>query len=201
MKYKILFLLSVGFTLFCNAQDFFDKADAVFSTYVKEGKVDYKALKANPGKLNTALKAATAFSPKVQNAAEYQAFWVNAYNLAVLKGVVDKYPIKSPLDVGGFFDKMTYDLGGTSITLNDLENKKLRAEFPNEARFHFVLVCAGLGCPPLINKAYRPDTIEAQMKQQTSLALNNPNFIKPQGKKVLVSEIFKWYQVDFDRNG
>ena len=92
-------------------------------------------------------------------------------------------------------------MGGQSITLNDIENNLLRKVFPNESRFHFVLVCAGLGCPPIISEAYKPDTLDAQMEEQTKLAINNPNFIRIKGKKVGISQLFEWYAEDFTRGG
>ncbi|NND80132.1 MAG: DUF547 domain-containing protein, partial [Maribacter sp.] len=87
------------------------------------------------------------------------------------------------------------------ITLNDIEHKLLRAVFPNEPRFHFVLVCAGMGCPPIINKAYMPSTLTAQLELQTKLALNDPLFIQVNKNKVKISKIFEWYESDFTRNG
>ena len=99
-----------------------------------------------------------------------------------------------------FFDTTKYDIGGTSITLNDIENKKLRAKF-NEPRFHFVLVCGALGCPPIISEAYTPALLDKQLQRQTTIALNNPNFIKVKGKKVQLSQIFEWYKGDFTQNG
>ena len=81
------------------------------------------------------------------------------------------------------------------------DSKQLRAQFPEEARFHFVLVCAGLGCPPIINQAYLPDTLESQLQTQTQLALNDPEFIRTKGKRVQLSQIFEWYKEDFVRNG
>ena len=105
------------------------------------------------------------------------------------------------MKIGGFFDKTTHEIGGVKTTLNDLENKLLRKVFPKEARFHFVLVCAGLGCPPIINEAYTPAKLEAQLQRQTTIALNNPNFIKVKGNKVQLSQIFEWYKGDFTQNG
>ena len=131
----------------------------------------------------------------------YQAFWINGYNISVIKGIVDNYPIKSPLDKAGFFDKKKYAIGGKSITLNDIENKLLRANFPKEARFHFVLVCAGLGCPPIISNAYKPNTLDSQLEKQTKLALNDSNFIRVKGKKVQLSQLFEWYKGDFTQGG
>jgi len=181
-------------------QSFFDEADALFSTYVAGGKVDYKALKNNPSQLNTVLETAKQLSVSPNNAKEYQAFWINAYNISVIKGIVDNYPIKSPLDKKGFFDKTKFELGGTKITLNDIENKKLRAKF-GDARFHFVLVCGAIGCPPLIGKAYTASNLENLLEQQTIKALNNSSFIKLSGNKVAFSEIFKWYKEDFVKGG
>jgi len=183
-----------------NLQGFFDEADAVFSTYVANGKIDYKAIKNDPSKLETALATAKIVSVSKGDAAAYQAFWINAYNLSVIKGIVDQYPIKSPLDKKGFFDKIKYELAGTKITLNDIENKKLRAQF-DDARFHFVLVCGANGCPPIISKSYTAGNLENLLEQQTIKALNDSSFIKVSENKVAFSEIFKWYKEDFVKNG
>jgi hypothetical protein len=184
-----------------NISDFFSKADTFFSEYVKNGKVAYKTIKENPSSLNELVDLANSISVSKSDKNTYQAFWINGYNLSVIKGVVANYPIKSPLDKAGFFDKTKYDIGGKSITLNDIENKLLRGNFPKEARFHFVLVCAGLGCPPIISNAYLPNTLESQLQKQTEIALNNPSFIKVKGKKVQLSQLFEWYKGDFTQGG
>jgi hypothetical protein len=182
-------------------QSFFEGADVFFNSYVSDGKVDYKAIIKSPKSLNSLLETAKSIEVSASDANTYQSFWINAYNLSVIKGVVNNYPIKSPLDKKGFFDQITYEIGNKSITLNDIENKKLRGVFQKEARFHFVLVCAGLGCPPIINSAYKPSTLEAQLQKQTEIALNNPNFIKVKGDKVQLSQIFEWYKSDFIQDG
>ncbi len=179
---------------------FFDEADALFGKYVANGKVDYAAIKKNPETLNSLLAKAKDIRVDKSNAKTYQAFWINAYNIATIKGVINNYPLKKVIDVDGFFDKIKYDIGGKSITLNDIENIMLRAEF-HEPRFHFVLVCAALSCPPIIDKAYRPETLEKQLQEQTVKALNNPDFIKLKEKEVLFSKIMDWYNEDFTKNG
>ncbi|WP_400070677.1 DUF547 domain-containing protein [Zobellia russellii] len=205
MKYSILalvFSLATISAIFGQSTDeFFSKADAFFKTNVTNGRVHYKAIKENPADLNELLEAAKKITVAEANAKEYQAFWINGYNLLVIKGIVDNYPLKSPLDVGGFFDGKKYEIGGKKTTLNDIENKLLRAKFPAEPRFHFVLVCGGLGCPPIISKAYKPSTLEAQLEKQTKLALNDPKFIQLNKNKVKISQIFEWYKGDFTQNG
>ncbi|RMA66458.1 DUF547 domain-containing protein [Ulvibacter antarcticus] len=179
---------------------FFQDGTAFFQSNVIDGKVDYNGIYKNPETLNNLLKQAETSKVPLSNTKEYQAFWINAYNLAVIKGIIDNYPIASPLDKKGFFDATTYNLGGKSITLNDIENKMLRANF-EDARFHFVLVCGAKGCPPLISEAYTPNNIEKLLEQQTIKAINNSSFIRVSDGGVSISEIFKWYKEDFTQNG
>lgn len=196
-----IFLLTISVGHGQKNAEFFSKADTFFKTYVKQGKVAYSAIKQDSGSLDELIGMAESISISKSDSKEYQAFWINGYNLSVIKGIVDNYPIKSPLDKAGFFDAIKHNIGGHGITLNDIENKLLRANFPSEARFHFVLVCAGLGCPPIIDRAYLPSSLEAQLQKQTELALNNPEFVKLGKNKIGLSQIFEWYQGDFTQDG
>ena len=196
----VILLFSVA--LFAQSADtFIKKTDAFLKANVSNGRVNYKAIKNNPAQLKELIELGKEVRVSTSNPKEYQAFWINAYNIHVINGIVAKYPTKSPLDIKGFFDKTTRSVGGKDIVLNDIENKLLRAKFSKEARFHFVLVCAGLGCPPIIAEAYTPAKLEAQLQRQTEIALNNPNFIKAKGSKVQLSQIFEWYKGDFTQNG
>ena len=168
-KYAPIYLLAF-FTFSLNAQDvtsFFSKTDNFLNTYVENGAVAYKKIHSNPSELNEILNMIETLSISRDDDA-YKAFWINAYNLAVIKGIINNYPLKSPLDKVGFFDKITYKIAGKKVTLNTIENKLLRAEF-KDARLHFVLVCGAKGCPPLIPNAYLPRTVDKQLQEQTEL--------------------------------
>jgi len=180
---------------------FFSETDAFFKTYVQNGRVKYNELHKDPAPLNSLIQMAEGISMDEDQSLEYQAFWINGYNLHVIQGIVENYPVRSPLDIAGFFDRTERSIGGKQITLNDIENKLLRANFPSEPRFHFVLVCAGLGCPPIINEAYIPSKLDTQLERQTKKSLNDPNFIRINKNKVKVSQIFEWYTGDFTQNG
>jgi hypothetical protein len=202
-KYAPIYLLAF-FTFSLNAQDvtsFFSKTDNFLNTYVENGAVAYKKIHSNPSELNEILNMIETLSISRDDDA-YKAFWINAYNLAVIKGIINNYPLKSPLDKVGFFDKITYKIAGKKVTLNTIENKLLRAEF-KDARLHFVLVCGAKGCPPLIPNAYLPRTVDKQLQEQTELAINGKSFLKINSKKKRVegSEILKWYKEDFISNG
>ena len=185
MKNSLIIVLVVSGLFSAKAQtlnDFFAQTDAFLKAYVVKGKVDYKAIKENAETLTSILTIANQVSVSKTDAKNYQAFWINAYNLSVIKGIVDNYPVASPLDKAGFFVKITYSLAGQKVTLNTIENELLRGNF-KDARFHFVLVCGAVGCPPLIASAYLPKTLEAQLDQQTKLALNGDYFVKVNDKK------------------
>ena len=204
MKKQIIIVLIALISVEGFSQDlntFFSKTDAFFKANVSNGKVDYSKTHVNQDELKSILKIAEGISVSKANANNYQAFWINAYNLSVIKGVIDNYPINSPLDITGFFDNTTYSLAGKQITLNNIEHKLLRDNF-KDARFHFVLVCGALGCPPLINQAYMPNTLDVQLEQQTKTALNGAFLIVDTKKKrVKVSQIMEWYKDDFTMNG
>lgn len=180
---------------------FFSKADAFFAKNVSNGLVNYTAVKANPDALNELLKIAETASVSKSRPKEFKAFYINTYNLSVIKKISENYPVKNPLNINGLFDKIKLTVAGKKTTLNGIENNILRATYPKEARFHFALVCAGLGCPPIIPEAYTPNKLENQLQRQTVKAINNPNFIRVDGKKVKISKIFEWYAKDFKQYG
>jgi len=181
-----------------NSSAFFNKADVFFSSYVCNGLVNYEAIENNPESLTELIALSNTISLDDLDLITQKAFWINLYNIITIKNVIENYPIKSPLDVIGFFDTKKHEVGKEKLTLNDIENNKIRAKY-DDARIHFVLVCAGLGCSPIKNSAYLPENLDSQLEMQTRLALNNPKFIQlnEKRKKVAVSEIFKWYLNDF----
>ncbi len=181
-----------------NVSSFFIKTDAFLKENVLNGKVNYDAIKKNSSSLNFLINEIAEINISKENATTQKAFYINAYNIIMINAIVSRYPVKSPMDITGVFDKNKYPIAGTKLTLNDIENKMIRAKY-NDARIHFVLVCGANGCPPITNFAYTPELLDKQLEQQTKLALNNPNFIKinDKNKTVEVSQIFEWYKEDF----
>ena len=201
MKHALLFigLLVTNFALLAQPiSSFFTKADSFLYKNIENSKVNYKAIKQNTAELDAILKIAATITIENETTAVQKAFWGNCYNLLVIKGICDKYPVKSPLDIDGFFNKITYAIGNAKLTLDDIENKIIRPQF-KDPRFHFILVCAAKGCPPISNRGYFPATIENQLTKQAKIALNNTYFIRvnKQEKTVEISSIFQFYKDDF----
>ena len=177
--------------------------DQVLQEHVDEaGQVNYTKLKANPEKLEAYLDLlAFSANPKELPYNAQLAFWVNAYNALVIKGVVDRYPITSVRKVkrfSGFFYRLKFWVAGKTYTLDYIEHDIIRKEFV-DPRVHFVLGCASSSCPPLANRAYTADTIEERLEIATFNFVQNPEQVRIDRaeRHLYLSKIFKWYEDDF----
>ena len=185
------------------ARTFHEDVTAYYQKVVSaDGLVNYAALSRDAAPLKLLLRQVNTFDAASASPAERKAFYLNAYNLLVMGAVADNYPLTSVMKVPGFFDKKEYTVAGEKMTLNDLETNKLRKPYA-DPRIHFALVCGALGCPRLRREAYAPATLDAQLTEQTQRALQDPKFVRVDeaAKKVLISEIFKWYEADFKATG
>lgn len=177
---------------------FFSNADAFLKKHVAANGVNYKLIKKDRHEIDALYQQIGEANLGEVSAAEKKAFYINAYNLIVIHRIASKYPIGSPMDDPGFFDKVTHLVAGERLTLNQLEKEKLLKPY-RDARVHFVLVCAAKSCPPLANFAMMPNEIDTQLNARTTKALNDPAWLivnKAQGN-VELSRIFEWYQADF----
>jgi len=201
-KYSFLVLL---FFLASNhsmiAQDlnsFFEDANSFFASSVSENKVKYKAIKEKPEQLLKLTNFIASANLSAASDSEQKAFYINSYNILVIKTVVDAYPIRQPLDITGFFDAKQQRVAGKKTTLNNLEKKYLLDKY-KDARLHFVLVCAAISCPPIANFAYMPKQLNTQLDTRTKAAINDNSFLHYDdfSGKVEFSKIFDWYASDF----
>ena len=199
--YFLAIVLLVPATLAAQKQTgrFFNEVDAFLKKTVHFGRVDYAGIKKKPQALQQLVQKIAAFDLQVlPEANARKAFYINAYNLLVVYSVVQSYPIKSPMDVKGFFDATQHTVAGQRLTLNDIEHKILRPQY-KDPRLHFGLVCAAIGCPSLIPGAYFPDRLDAQLDARTKATLNSDKHVRADwgARTVYVSELFKWYKDDF----
>jgi len=175
-----------------------------------EGKVNYNGFIRDSVALNQYLSLLGANPPntKTWSDAEQMAYWINAYNAYTIKLIVKYYPIKSIKDIGNAiqipFINTPWDIkfiriGSERMDLNNIEHGILRKKF-KDPRIHMALVCASRSCPVLLNEAYEPGRLDAQLSHQakTFLADEGRNRIAPEHAEV--SMIFNWYGSDFDKD-
>ncbi|MCO4793517.1 MAG: DUF547 domain-containing protein [Bacteriovoracaceae bacterium] len=168
---------------------------------------NYKKVKEAPLELNSYLEDLSSVSKsKYQSFSKDQrlAFLINAYNAFTLKLIVDNYPVKSIKDLGGLFSspwkKKFFKLFGEDFWLDRIEHDIIRKKF-KEARIHFAVNCASLGCPSLYPHAFTAGQLETQLEESSKIFLRDQdeNKIDISKKTVYLSKIFKWYGGDFEK--
>lgn len=180
-----------------------------------QGRINYFELKKNSAPLDFFYSQIAASSPDSHphlfpNNEDRLAYWINAYNATVIKGVIEHYPITSVEDVAeppllfffptksGFFFFQQFVYGAETYSLYTLENTIIRKRF-DDPRYHFALNCASLSCPQLPSEPFYPEKLEEQLAFETKKFMrSSENVHFDSDTNVLhLSSIFKWYQEDF----
>jgi hypothetical protein len=175
-----------------------------------DGLVNYPKLRRFRGELNTAVEKFTNIKPEVYmtwSRNEKIAFWINAYNICTLKGIIDNYPIvpskfmllfypaNSVMHIQGLRDKTYFMVMGMQYTLDEIERDILLNKF--EEPLTCFAVCYGtLGSASLRSEPYIGKVLNEQLAEQTKDFFAHPGAfrIDQTGGIVHISSIFKMYK-------
>ncbi|MBI4115190.1 MAG: DUF547 domain-containing protein [Candidatus Omnitrophica bacterium] len=215
--------------LFLGTSTFFESAFASaeftfdYSAYAKvlrgyavNDRVDYLKLKRERQGLNEYMKSLESLSKEnyeEMSRDEKIAFWINTYNAAAVKLVIDHYPLQkrfgwkalaypenSIQQIPDVWARKVLKVFDESLSLNHIEHQILRKEF-QEPRIHFALVCASLGCPVIRSEPYQGSKLDAQLNDQVRNFLSDPKKSRydEATDTLYLSPIFKWFRKDFER--
>lgn len=145
------------------------------------------------------------------------AFWTNAYNFFMIRFLLEQAAAGelagsvrdygSLIDPFALFERALFEVGGRTYSLSEIElDVLLGDEFAvrgwKDARVHFMVNCASVGCPPLRAVPYTAANVEAMMAENTRRALDTPIHLRLEGERLLVTSLFDWYAADFEaQNG
>lgn len=175
----------------------------VLSSYVNDGLVNYVALKDDRGNLDAYLEVMGRVDPEKLERDDQLAFYINLYNAATLRLIIDHYPVETIKDIGPFYSTpwklKVVTLNGGLVTLDHIEHDLIRPIF-NEPRIHFALNCSAKSCPPLASEPYEGRKLNAQLEAAAIGYINDGvnNFFD--GDVLFVSKIFDWFSDDFPDN-
>ncbi len=186
-----------------------ERWDQLVKKHVKDdGFVDYKGFIRDSLELNRYLDQLSAVHPddKSWSRNEQMAYWINAYNAFTIRLIVRNYPVESIKDIkkGIAFVNSVWDIKfikiqGFTYDLNNIEHNILRPVF-KDARVHAAINCASYSCPRLRPEAYTPEKLDSQLEDGMKKFLADPLRNKITAEKAEISEIFKWFKGDFDRD-
>lgn len=180
----------------CSNSGYFEQYDAFLQKYVStEGRVNYKAISKNS--INQIVQEMLAYVPDTKNTLDIKSHVINVYNAVTIQLVVNNKSIKSIMDLDGgkTWDVKRIKYKGEMYSLNELENNLLRKIY-NDPRIHFALNCAARSCPPLYNRAFTSQNLEAQLNDRTIKYLQRYVHQNEVGN-IELNKIFDWYKEDF----
>lgn len=141
------------------------------------------------------------------NRNEQMAYWLNFYNALTIEVILAHYPVSSIRQINispGFFSRGPWgaalvEVEGESLTLNDMEHRILRPIW-QDARIHYAVNCASIGCPNLQRQAFTADNLETLLEKAAHEFINHARGVDLQGSRLHLSSIFKWFADDFGPN-
>ena len=164
-----------------------------------DGKVNYRDWANNQAALDGYLAQLAGTQPLSNWSTNVQlAYWINVYNAYTVKLVLQHYPVQTIKDIyqGNPWDKAWITLDGKTYSLNQIENEYIRQRF-RDPRIHFALNCGALSCPPLLNEAYDPARLDAQLTSRTKAFIADQYQNQTAASTVRLSQLFVWYKDDF----
>lgn len=141
------------------------------------------------------------------NRDEQFSYWVNLYNARTLTLILAHYPVASIraikpegalLALGPWRMKLL-SVEGDALSLNDVEHEILRAQW-RDARVHYALNCASIGCPNLAATAWRADGLSDALDQAARAFVNSPRGARLEGERLIVSRLYRWFSEDFGKS-
>jgi len=138
------------------------------------------------------------------NRSEQRAYWINLYNAATIKTVLEHYPVESIRDIdlgGGFFSSGPWSepflkVEGEKLSLDDIEHRILRPIW-KDTLIHYSVNCASVGCPNLARTAYTGGNFEKLAQGNARAYVNSPRGARLEQGEIYVSSIYEWFKTDF----
>ncbi len=135
---------------------------------------------------------------------EQKAFWLNLYNAATVNLILDHYPVGSirAIDISpglfadGPWGRKLVGVEGQEVSLDDIEHRILRPIW-RDARVHYGVNCASIGCPNLPPAAFTAENTEELLEKGAREFVNSPRGALVDNGKLTVSSLYVWFRSDF----
>jgi len=200
-----LFLFFCGSGLLVGIPPAYDEYGRLLDQYVTPEGVDYRgwhASEADSAALDNILDQWSSVDHQSLDREEASAFLINLYNAAMIREVLENYPLDSVREIGflpfAVFRRDVIDLNGDDVSLDHIEKEVLLKDY-FDPRIHFAVNCASVSCPPLRGDPFTGGDLSAQLDEQTRLFASSSHAaqVSSDNESTSYSELFKWYADDF----
>lgn len=172
-----------------NVGELYDCFSRIFNPQfiADNGDVDYALLRRKRSHIYQAANLLEQMHPAVvmgMSRQERIAFWINTYNLCMLKTIIENYPIQpkwymilyppnSVLHISGLWDKIFFKVMGLEYNLKEIRNDLLLNRY-KDPRICFALTDGARGGAILRNEPYLPHRLDEQLNSQVKRFLELP---------------------------
>jgi Protein of unknown function, DUF547 len=172
---------------------------------VKGDFVDYQALKKSK-LLDEAMSDLGHTSPdSLEDSDQRFCFWLNSYNLLVLKSIADKYPIERLSDPRlSHMGTNKYFIGGKPYSIEEIRKMQLVPVFLTRWPMALFLACGGcIGSPPLLDHVITPKTLREDSESAAAKFVDKKDSTSydPVHKAFMLSPFFMFNETVFSRFG
>lgn len=204
------FTVLIGLPVAQAQTDLHSPWDHVLEAYLIESddgvnRFDYARLRATPADraaLTAYIESLEAYPVSTLPEAERFAFWANLYNAVTVRLIVDEAPENSirqirprPWSIGPWGVNRV-EVEGRALSLDDIEHGVMRVEF-DAPLVHYAVNCASIGCPNLMARAWRGETLDADLEAGARAYINHPRGVSVTEDGLVVSRIYDWFNEDF----
>jgi len=140
------------------------------------------------------------------NREEQIPYWMNLYNAAIVKMVLDNLPVNSVLQIRGPGINVVgpwltpvATVHGKSVSFNDIEHYILRAAFDDmDPPVHYGLNCASIGCPPIAPRAHTAANWRENLAKSARQFVNSEQGLRIEDGELYTSKVYhSWFKEDF----
>jgi len=130
------------------------------------------------------------------------AYWANLYNAVTVRLILDEAPYRSIRQIRprpwstGPWDVNRVVVEGRKLSLDDIEHEVMRQRF-EASQVHYAVNCASIGCPNLMARAWRAETLEADLEAAARAYINHPRGVTVTEDGLVLSRIYAWFREDF----
>lgn len=178
----------------------------------ENGLIDYATLRRKRSDILTAARELETLNPALLmslSKEERIAFWINTYNVCLIKLIIDRYPIEpkwynitypnnSILQISGAWTKVYFDIQKLEYNLREIEQNFLLDRY-KDPRICFALSYASVGGATLRNEPYTGDQLDTQLDDQVEKYLRSPKgmTLDRENRILYLSNVFQMHKNTF----
>jgi hypothetical protein len=176
--------------------------DTICDKFTDGGLVDYQLLKNSPLLDQALYDLARTGTDKMTDPKAQLAFWIDAYNLIVVRDIASKFPVKTLREVQIDISSRRFLVANYPYSAQEIFEAKIRPLLQTLMPKAVFLTCGGsLGYPKFPGHLITARILEGESERATIEFINDPQNVSYDGNANVfhISQFFKWNEYLFQK--